>query len=354
MGFSEKLSNVRQLLVPGAAATAAADERLLQLYWNRAELKKELARLQEQNQRQLEILEREEGETQRVREHLEQLEEYLGVPDAASHALLYFQLRALWKLCAGKLVRFSQQLQRQQEERERRRQLLEFDRGRRLQLADVERRVTEARSAADVMEAQVKLLEVHLGELRGFWNYFKRRRVEDDIAHERLAWQSATGKAAILINERTDVENTTPPEFSNISVDGRRIINTAVIAYAQQLVEALSKNGLAMLTKETTAKRVFDVRYGSAEQCATLMLCVRRAMAELDAESDDLAGLKQRTEALRAAASYRSDADTVPLTDSVGAQKLSPAVVSGLETANRAGINVLLDDYWNLYQALVQ
>jgi hypothetical protein len=109
-----------------------------------------------------------------------------------------------------------------------------------------------------------------------------------------------------------------------------------------------------MLAKETTAKRVFDIRYGSSEQCAALMLHVRKATAEIDLENDDLAGLKQRTDALRAAASYRSDADTVPLTDSVGAQKLSPAVVSGLETANKAGINVLLDDYWNLYQALIQ
>jgi hypothetical protein len=354
MGFSEKLGNVRQLLVPGAAAHAAADERLLQLYWNRAELKKELSRLQELNRRQLEILKREEGETQRVRDQLEQLEEYLGVPDAAPHALLYFQLRALWHLCAGKLVRFSQQLQRQQEERERRRQKIEFDQGKRLQLSDVERRVIEARSVTDVLEAQLKLLEVHLAELRGFWNYFKRRRLEVDIANERIAWQAASAKVTALVNECTDVEDTTPPEFPGISVDGRRIINTAVIAYAQQLLEGLSKNGLAMLAKETTAKRVFDVLYGSAEQCSALMLQVRRSMAEIDSENADLAGLKQRTEALRAAATYRSDADTVPLTDSVGTQKLSPALVSGLETVNRAGVNVLLDDYWNLYQALIQ
>jgi hypothetical protein len=352
MGLSEKLSNVRQLLVPGAST--AADERLLQLYWNRAELKKELSRLQEQCRRQLEILKREESETQRVRDQLEQLEEYLGVPDAASHALLYFQLRALWKLCAGKLARFSQQLHRQQEEREQRRQLIEFDQGRRLQLADVERRVIEARSAADVLEAQLKLLEVHLAELRGFWNYFNRRRLEVDIANERIAWEISTTKVSALINERTDVENTAAPEFPGVSVDGRRIVNTAVIAYAQQLVEALSKNGLAMLAKETTTKRVFDVRYGSGEQCSALMLHVRELVAEIDSENDDLAGLKQRTDALRAAASYRSDADTVPLTDSIGVQKLSPAMVSGLETANRTGINVLLDDYWNVYQALMQ
>lgn len=352
MGLSEKLSNVRQLLAPGT--NAAADERLLQLYWNRAELKKELSRLQDQCHRQLEILKREESETQRVRDHLEQLEEYLGVPDAAPHALLYFQLRALWKLCAGKLVRFSMQLQRQQEERERRRQQLEFDQGRRLQLADVERRIIEARSAADVLEAQLKLLEVHLAELGGFWNYFRRRRLVEDIANERTAWERATVRVASVTSERGEVESTAAPEFPGISVDGRRIINTAVIAYAQQLVEALSTNGLAMLAKETTAKRVFDVRYGTAEQCSALMLRVRHAAAEIDSESEDLVGLKQRTEALRATANYRSDADTVPLTDSVGAQKLSPAVVSGLETGNRAGINVLVDDYWNLYQALIQ
>ncbi len=246
------------------------------------------------------------------------------------------------------------QLQRQLEERERRRQQLEFDQGRRLQLADVERRIIEARSAADVLEAQLKLLEVHLAELGGFWNYFRRRRLVEDIANERTAWERATAKVASVTSERGEVENTGAPEFLGVSVDGRRIINTAVIAYAQQLVEALSTNGLAMLAKETTAKRVFDVRYGTAEQCSALMLRVRHAAAEIDSESEDLVGLKQRTEALRATASYRSDADTVPLTDSVGAQKLSPAVVSGLETCNRAGINVLVDDYWNLYQALIQ
>lgn len=353
MGLSQKLSNVRQLLLPGANE-AAADERLLQLYWNRAELKKELSRLQEQCRRQLEILKREENETQRVRDHLEQLEEYLGVPDAAPHALLYFQLRALWKLCAGKLERFSSQLQRQQEERERRRQLIEFDQGRRLQLADVERRVSEARSAADVLEAQVKILEVHLGELRGFWNYFRRRRLLVEIAQERSAWERAATKVGEVVRESTEVENTTPPEFSGISVDGRRIVNTAVIAFAQQLVETLSKNGLAMLAKETTAKQVFDIRYGSAEQCAALMLHVRQMATLIDSENEDLMGLKQRTEELRAKAAYRSDADTVPLTDSLGVQNLSPALVSGLETADRAGINVLVDDYWNVYQALIQ
>ncbi len=59
-------------------------------------------------------------------------------------------------------------------------------------------------------------------------------------------------------------------------------------------------------------------------------------------------------DALRAVAAYRSDADTVPLTDSIGTLPVPVKPVSGLETANNAGVNVLVDDYWDLYQALLQ
>ena len=44
----------------------------------------------------------------------------------------------------------------------------------------------------------------------------------------------------------------------------------------------------------------------------------------------------------------------MPLTDSIGTLSLPSAPVSGLESINRTGINVLVDDYWDLYQALLQ
>lgn len=130
-------------------------------------------------------------------------------------------------------------------------------------------------------------------------------------------------------------------------------MNTAVIAYAQQLVSQLSNGGLALLAKETTSKPVFDMRYGSREDCVRLMSLLREARTVLQRDNDDLAGLKERTDALRAAAAYRSDADTIPLTDSIGTLSAPSVPVSGLESINRAGgINVLVDDYWNVYAAL--
>src|SRR5262245_20595414 len=189
MGISDRLTNIRQLL-PGARQPVD-DERLLQLYWNRAELKKELSRLQDERHRLLEQMRNQEGQTQRVQEQLDVLQDYLGNPEAATHALVYFQLRALWRVCAARLQRFAQQLQTQQTDREHRRQLIEYDQARRRQLADFDRRIADARSQANVLEAQLKLSEAKLAAMRGFWNYFRRRKLAEEIEVERGRWDVA-------------------------------------------------------------------------------------------------------------------------------------------------------------------
>jgi chromosome segregation ATPase len=352
MSISDRLSNIRQLL-PGAR-TPAEDERLLQLYWNRAELKKELSRLQKDQHKLLEQIRGLESSLARSQEQLEVLENYLGNPESASHALVYFQLRALWRAAAAKLSRFSQQLQQQQTDREHRRQLIEFDQSKRRQLADFDRRIDEARAQADMLESQLKLTESKLAAMRGFWNYFRRRRLSEEIEAQRAKWDVVATQVTDLSDDRADAEAAQPPPFAGVSIDGRRLVNTAVIAYAQQLVASLSKSGIAMLAKETMSKRVYDVRYGTREECFALMTALREALAVVNEATDDLRGLKERMESLRASAAYRSDADTVPLTDSVGALPAAPAPVSGLETVNRTGVNVLVDDYWDVYQALLQ
>src|SRR5688500_18249582 len=95
MEFSDRLSNLRQLIAPGTRPPAD-DERLLQLYWNRAELKKELSRLQDERHKLLEQLKNHEATFVRHSEQLLHLEEFLGNPETGAHALVYFQLRSLW------------------------------------------------------------------------------------------------------------------------------------------------------------------------------------------------------------------------------------------------------------------
>lgn len=351
MAISDHLSSLKERL---GASRQVEDEKLLQLYWNRAELKKELTRLQGERDQLLEHLQMQEGATAKLREQLDQLERYLGHPSAAAHALVYFQLRALWRTCATKIAQFSLQLRQQQEERERRRQLIEFDQQKRRDLAALERTFADAQQEAHALEARLKALEARLKSLRGFWNYFRRRKLAEELEAAHGKWDIAATRVTDLSDDQADLEDREPPEFPGISVDGRRSVNTAVIAFAQQLAANLSSGGIAMLAKETTTKRVFDVRYGSREDCARLMSQLQDAMAIVEVQTEDLRGLKQSTEALRTVAIYRSDADTVPLTDSIGTLPAPPAPVSGLESVNRSGINVLVDDYWEVYRALLQ
>jgi len=352
MSLFTRLSTIRRLLPD--TQPEEQHERLLQLYWNRAEIKKELARLQDERGVLLERLRAQERATARALEQTKGLEEYLGKPEVALHALVYFQLRALWRHASARLARFAQQLHQQQVDRERHRAQIEFDQERRRQLADFDRRIHEARSRASMLEARLKLMDAKLVKMRGFWNYTRRRQLSEEMDGERALWDAAVTEVTDLSDDRTSLEEMPPPDFEGVSVDGRRTVNTAVIAYAQQLTASLSGHGLAMLAKETSTKRLLDVRYGGPDECARIMSLLRDAFAKLQEDNEELAGLKERTDALRAGASYRSDADTVPLTDSIGTLPPPSSPVSGLETVNRAGVNVLVDDYWDLYQSLLQ
>lgn len=351
MAISDRLSSLRERLGP---SRPAEDERLLQLYWNRAELKKELVRLQGERDRLLELIQRQEGIALKQREQMERLEQYLGEPDNAVHALVYFQLRSLWRTGAAKVAQFSEQLRRQQEERERRRQLIEFDQAKCRQLADIDAALSEAKLNVERMEARLKQLEARLGALKGFWNYFRRRRTAEEISTLRSKWDVAVTQVTDLSDDRADIESREAPPFAGMSVEGRRMVNTAVIAFAQHLTLNLSTGGLAMLAKETATKQVFDMRFGSREDCIKLMEQLKEAMRYLERQAEDLRGLKQSTEALRAAAVYRSDVDTIPLTDSIGTLPPSSATLRGAQSIDRAAVNVLVDDYWEVYRALLQ
>jgi hypothetical protein len=352
MSIADQFSALRQRL-PGATRTTDEEERLLQLFRNRAELKKEYTGLQDERHDLLEKLKKQEAATQRVREHSEKLERYLGNPDVGLQSLAYFQLKGLWSVCAEKLSGFSEELRKQQEERERRRQMIEFDQGRGTQLAHADRRLLELQSAASTLEAQARALEMKHDGLRGFWHYFKRRALREQIGMVRMQWDVAATAVTDALDDRALVESEPAPAFPGISGEGRRAVNTAVIAYAQQLVGQLSEGGLAMLAKETTVKRVYDVQYGSQEQCLRLMSLVKAELKALADDKEDLVALKARIDALRASTVYRGDADTVPLTDSIGLLPVPAAPVSDLESTVSTGINVLVDDYWDLYKALL-
>src|SRR5579863_2551285 len=151
------------------------DDRLVNLFRNRAELKKAYSGVQDEVQRLKDRIKQQEGATARVQEMLQALEARLSQPDTAYPALVFYQLRELWALGRTLLTQFVSELAQQQEERERRAFLADYNRRQfdRRQAIDANLRQAEG-SAADAREV-VTGIEQQLQSMRAFWHYFRRR-----------------------------------------------------------------------------------------------------------------------------------------------------------------------------------
>jgi hypothetical protein len=344
MSLRDDLRSLTQRLA--GRRPSAEEERLVELFRNRAELKKELTALDEERHRLLDRLKLQEGATMRVEEQYAALEQYLGRPDEGYKSLAYFQLRALWRAGSKRLEQFASDLARQQKDRERRAQMAEFERDKRARLGDVDREFVEAKVLADQLQAEQKLAQQRLGELAGFWNHFRRRKLEDAIAARALRLETAQAAVTDLGDARHAIEVEPPPAFEGISLEGKRAVNLAVVAYAEWLCDRLAADGLADLARQTTLRRVFESGYGSREECLALMERAAKAIADLERQSDDLVELKSRTDRLRRTARYRGENDPIPMQDSI-----SPP-----DTPGRAhgSVNVLLEEYFEIYGALLR
>jgi hypothetical protein len=282
----------------------------------------------------------------RVEEQVAALEAFLGRPEEGLKSLLYFQLKALWRMASQRVEKFAGELAEQQKDRERKLQLAEFERSRRGRLADVDRELVEARVLADQLQAEQKLAQQRLATMGGFWNYFGRRRLEEAIAVRAVRIDSAVAAVTDLNDSRHAVEAEPPPVFESLSTDGQRAVNLAVIACAEWMYELLAADGLTDLARQTTLRRVYDSNYGAPDQCEALLRKVASAVGRLEKQAVDLAAVKERTDSLRRRAAYRSDSDTIPTQDSIHAHRAVP----GGEPA----VNLLQDEYFDLYRVLLR
>jgi hypothetical protein len=320
------------------------DERLVALFRNRIELKKELNELDDERNRLLDRLKLQEGSTMRVEEQIAALEQHLGRPEEGFKSLAYFQLKALYRLASRRVEQFGAELQRQQKDRERKAQLAAFDQDKRERVEVVERELANARVLEDQLQAEQKLARQKLAQLRGFWHYFRRRTLTEAIEARTHSIEATETLLTDLGDRVHAIKAEPPPLFEGLSLDGRRAVNLAVIGYAEQLYDRLSAGGLAELSRESTLKRVFDAQYGSPADCQSIMQRASQAAAELDRLAEDLADIKTRADRMRRTATYRNDTEALPLAESLSAGS------NGLSRRP----NMLVDEYWDVYRALVR
>jgi DNA repair exonuclease SbcCD ATPase subunit len=330
------------------------EERLMQLFQNRAGLKKAYADLKDEFHLLRDRLKQQEGATIRVQEQLDALGDLLGDPKTGFGALVFFQLRTLWKTCHQQLSTFATDLTRQQEAREVAKHKAETAAEKGARLADVDRRLQEAATEADLQRRHLADAQSEIGRLTAFWHYFKRRRRQKSLESLRNRVVVADAAVGDLHAERSAIDHEAAPEFPGISLAARRNINLAIISFAELLCEHVDAYGLAARAKEAVARRVHEMSFGTRADCEGYMQRVQQAQAAVANQKQVTGALKAKLDRLRATCAYRNNADTVPTADS-----LAPAVAEGdagriVKSPAAPTWNVLAEDYWDLYTLLLR
>jgi hypothetical protein len=323
---------------------SAEEERLMQLFQNRAGLKKAYADLKDEFHLLRDRLKQQEGATIRVQEQLDALGDLLGDPATGFGALVFFQLRALWKTCHQQLSQFTADLTRQQEAKETARHAAECEAEKNVRLADVELRLQAAAEDADAKRGALAAAHNELARLTAFWHYFKRRRQQREVESLRQGVLVADAAVGDLHAEKSAIAGEALTEFPGISLNARRNINLAIISYAESLCEQVDAFGLAARAKEAVARRVHEMSFGARAECEDYMQRVQKAQAAIANQRQITAGVKAKLERLRAMSEYRNTQDTVPTADSLAAAGSSQS----------AAWNVLAEDYWDLYNLLLR
>ena len=347
----DKLTFLKGVAEGGSAS--ADEERLMQLFQNRAGLKKAYADLKDEFHLLRDRLKQQEGATIRIQEQMDALGELLGDPKTGFGALVFFQLRALWKACHQQLSTFAADLTRQQEAREIAKHKADVDAEKNARLADADLRLGAAGVDADQQRRHLAEEQQEIGRLTAFWHYFKRRRRLKALELLRNHVVMADAAVGDLHAERSAIENEASPEFPGLSLAARRNINLAIISYAELLCEHADAFGLAARAKEAVARRVHEMSFGARPECESYMQRVQKAQAAVVSQKQIGGLVRVKLERLRATCEYRNAADTVPTADS-----LSPPVTEldfdKPKPASANTWNVLAEDYWDLYTLLLR
>ncbi|HVS75452.1 MAG TPA: hypothetical protein VHE11_00855 [Steroidobacteraceae bacterium] len=333
---------------------AEEDRRVLALFRNRAELKKAYGELEEEIYRLKDRIKQQEGATQRVQEMLSTLEGRLGLSETAFPALVFHQLRRLWQTGNSLVERFVAELAAQQEERERRQHLAEHNRRTFAKRQAADQRLRGAQQLAAEESARLGDLQGQRAQLRRFWHYFRRRALEHAISRARAAAATADLSLAAAREAAEEVAREPVPEFPGLSLDARRAINIAAIAYAEVLCLRLARTQLVMQAREATRHREVTDEYGSRAECEALMRQIERADGLLRGRTNLTQEVKQRSERLRQVARYRAATDAVPTAESLAFSEGDAlgGEPGGLLAARMP--NVLAEDIWDLYRVLLR
>lgn len=319
-------------------------EKLLQLYWNRAELKKEFAGLRTEQFRLQDLVKQQQGATARVQQKLDHLEQLLHDPEWVYNIIIHYQLKHLNRRCQSKLERFAEELKQQREQRKHKQLLGNWSERRAEEAAVIECEIGEQRMKVQMLEDKLQAERHRLVTMSGFFKIFRRRSLTAILDKLAETIDASQQQEETLLLKYDEVQNRVPPDTEGLDNATKRLINFMILSFAQQLYLHFMDDDLVGMAKEAGDKSVGAVNYGGKNECDLIIGRVQKRAESLDKATDFADVLQQRAKLIAEKAVFRVDDDAVPVSRTVS----TVFEISKNGVIKERDANLLGENYWNL------
>lgn len=338
----------RQAIFGIANEPGDENEKLVELFRNRAELKKEFAALGKEKHRLQQLIKEREGATARVTQRLEHLENLLVNPEWAHTVLVFYQLRSLNRRCQSKLAKFAEQLKQQRENRRWDKQLRAWRKKRDAQKAKLEDELGQHREQLQLLEEQCQAERHRMASMNGLSKIINGRTASSELAELGAKLDAARKDEQGLLEKLQSIEDAGRPDPPGLSIPEKRSINFMIIAYAQHLYLQFKDRDLVALVKESSEKSVGAINYGDKRDCDLLLDRIAAHVESMEKASDYVDMLKRRAALIAEDAAFEGDEDAVPLASTVA----TAFALNANGVVTKTDVNLAGDNYWGLANVL--
>ena len=323
-------------------------EKLLELYWNRAELKKEFARLRDEKFELEKRIEEHQGAEARLEQKYESLESLLLDPEWVYSVVVHYQLRALNESLKRKVMRFAEQLKQQQEKHEHRRLMQAWEDEKNAEIEEISALISEQRRQVQTLEQNLMGVRQRFAEMGAIARFFKKRGVTrelDEIVATIEVHQAEENK---LLDAIEEIKAREAPDTQGLTIGQKRSINFMILSFVQHIYLHFEADNLAPMAKEAGDKSVGAIRYGTKEECDRLLGRFRDRAATFDSSGDFASTLKMRAKLLAETANFREDDQVLPIPNTVATLYR----IAGGQVVDQKDRNLLGENYWAIGDAV--
>ena len=324
------------------------NDKLVDLFRNRAELKKEFAALRNEKYQLQDRVKQHEGATARVQQKMDHLESLLLDREWVHNVVAFYQLRRLAAHCNVKLSKFAEQLKQQKEQRTHGQALNEWNEQRDQQAAAIENEIGEQRLQTQLLEGQLQAQRNKLLAMNGIAKMLRKNNLEAEIDEIAARIELDQAKESKLLQSLEKVHNLELPDHEGLDAASKRTINFMILSFVQQLYLHFEEDGLAAMAKEASEKSVGAVNYGTKYECNEIIERIEKRWDSMKSVTEFADVLQKRAKLIADNAVFRSNDDVVPTSGTV-------ATVYSIDlngVVRKKDANLLGDNYFGVAKVL--